>query len=36
VLPILHARKVMASVYDPNKEKKADALFKELIIGRAR
>jgi len=36
VLPVLHARKVMASVYDPDKEKKADALFKELIVGRAR
>ena len=36
VLPVLHARKVMASVYDPDKEKKADAMFKELIVGRAR
>ena len=36
LLPILHARKVMASVYNPDKEKKADAMFKELIVGRTR
>lgn len=36
VLKTLHSKKVLASRYNPEKEKKADALFKELIVGRAR
>jgi len=35
VLERLHTRKVIPSVYDPARERKADALFKELIVGRA-
>ena len=36
VLQALHAKKVMPSIYSPEKERKADALFKELIAGRTR
>lgn len=36
VLQALHAKKVMPSVFSPEKERKADALFKELIVGRSR
>jgi len=36
VLQALHARKVMPSLYSPEKERKADALFKEIIVGRGR
>jgi iron(III) transport system substrate-binding protein len=36
VLKAILAKKVIPSVYNPDKEKKADALFKELVIGRTR
>jgi iron(III) transport system substrate-binding protein len=36
VLQTLHAKKVMPSTYSPEKERKADALFKEIIVGRGR
>jgi iron(III) transport system substrate-binding protein len=36
VLPILHAKTIIPSIYSPEKERKADAMFKELIVGRAR
>jgi len=36
VLKALHAKKVMPIVLDPEQEKKADALFKEFIVGRPR
>jgi len=36
VLATLHARKLMPSEHNPDKEKKADAMFKELIVGRTR
>jgi hypothetical protein len=36
VLQALHAKKVMPSTYSPEKERKADSLFKEIIVGRAR
>jgi iron(III) transport system substrate-binding protein len=36
VLKAIHAKKVIPSVYNADKEKKADALFKELVIGRTR
>jgi iron(III) transport system substrate-binding protein len=36
VLQALHARKVMPSTYNPEKERKADALFKEIIVARGR
>jgi ABC-type Fe3+ transport system substrate-binding protein len=36
VLKALHEKKVMPIVLDPDQEKKADAIFKELIAGRTR
>jgi ABC-type Fe3+ transport system substrate-binding protein len=36
VLQALHAKKVTPSTYSPETERKADALFKEIIVGRAR
>jgi iron(III) transport system substrate-binding protein len=36
VFKAILAKKVIPSVYNPDKEKKADALFKELVIGRTR
>jgi iron(III) transport system substrate-binding protein len=36
VLQTLHARKIMPSTYSAEKERKADAMFKELIVGRTR
>jgi iron(III) transport system substrate-binding protein len=36
VLKALHEKKVMPIVLDPEQEKKADAIFKELIAGRTR
>ena len=36
VLRALHAKKVIPIVLDPEQEKKADGLFKELIVGRPR
>jgi hypothetical protein len=36
VLQTLHANKVMPGTYSPEKERKADALFKEIIVGRVR
>jgi iron(III) transport system substrate-binding protein len=36
VLKTLHAKKVMPIVLDPDQEKKADTVFKELIAGRTR
>ncbi len=36
VLQMLHAKKIMPSEHNPDKEKKADAMFKELIVGRTR
>jgi iron(III) transport system substrate-binding protein len=36
VLTTLHARKVIPIVLDPDQEKRTDALFKELIVGRPR
>jgi iron(III) transport system substrate-binding protein len=34
VLQTLHAKKIMPSSYNPEKERKANAMFKELIVGR--
>jgi iron(III) transport system substrate-binding protein len=36
VLQTLYAKKVMPSTYSAEKERKADALFKEIIVGRGR
>jgi iron(III) transport system substrate-binding protein len=36
VLKTLLTKKIMPSEYNPDKEKKADAMFKELIVGRTR